>query len=59
MQLLMKTGILGKVAGWNVLFTRNLNDWEIEPAMDVLRRLHKFSPIARKEDSLLWKSSKT
>lgn len=45
-------------AGWNLKFTRNFNDWEIQPVLELLGRIEKFSLDAGKKDFLRWKDTK-
>lgn len=48
----------GTQAGWNVQFTRNLNDWEIELAGDMLSKIQKCKLETEKKDYLKWKLCK-
>lgn len=44
--------------GWDLIFRRFLNDWEVERVAKLLELLEKFPGITNAPDSLRWKHSK-
>ncbi|WMV34488.1 hypothetical protein MTR67_027873 [Solanum verrucosum] len=40
--------------GWNIVFRRLLNDWEIPRVTDLFGKLEGFSGLKEEEDSLTW-----
>ncbi|WMV42285.1 hypothetical protein MTR67_035670 [Solanum verrucosum] len=44
--------------GWDLIFRRFLNDWEVERVAKLLELLEKFPGIINAPDSLRWKHSK-
>ena len=43
--------------GWNIIFRRLLNDWEIESVASLLQRLYDFSSLNSSPDSSVVKSA--
>ena len=41
--------------GWNIIFRRLLNDWEIESVASLLQRLNDFSGLNTSSDTIRWR----
>ena len=41
--------------GWNIIFRRLLNDWEIESVASLLQRLNDFSGLNTNPDKIRWR----
>ncbi|WMV21262.1 hypothetical protein MTR67_014647 [Solanum verrucosum] len=41
--------------GWNIIFRRLLNDWEVERVASLLQRLNDFSGLNTSPDTIRWK----
>lgn len=41
--------------GWNLIFRRLLNDWEVTRATEILKMLEGFAGLSEAKDSLTWK----
>ena len=41
--------------GWNIIFRRLLNDWEIESVASLLQRLNDFSGLNTSPDTIRWR----
>ncbi|WMV48293.1 hypothetical protein MTR67_041678 [Solanum verrucosum] len=41
--------------GWNIIFRRLLNDWEVERVASLLQRLNDFSCLNTSPDTIRWK----
>jgi hypothetical protein len=46
------------VIQWNVIFTRPVQDWEIEMVLSFFARLYSMSVRHEEDDSLVWNLSK-
>ncbi|KAG5583282.1 hypothetical protein H5410_053909 [Solanum commersonii] len=44
--------------GWNIVFRRPLNDWEIGIVAELLHVLNGFNGLSAEEDSIIWKHSR-
>lgn len=45
--------------GWNIVFRRNLNDWELQSVAELWETLEAFQGLTEEEDVLMWKSHKS
>lgn len=45
--------------GWNIVFRRNLNDWELQSVADFWETLEAFQGLTEEEDALIWKGHKS
>nr|XP_009599592.1 uncharacterized protein LOC104095219 [Nicotiana tomentosiformis] len=44
--------------GWNIVFRRNLNDWELQSVAEFWETLEAFHGLTEEEDVLMWKGHK-
>ena len=44
--------------GWNPLFTRPLNDWEVEEVERLISLIGKVTVVDVMEDGLIWKENR-
>ena len=45
------------IHGWNIVFGRHLNDWEIGRVAELLHVLNGFIGLSAEKDSIIWKYS--
>jgi hypothetical protein len=50
--------VVGDVAHWNVLFTRNVQDWEVEMVMSFFEQLYSTRVQHGEVDRTVWTLSK-